>query len=68
MKKLTIFLLGTSLVIGTALAADQKTAPAKTSTPAAAPEKKPAKKHSRKHGKKAANVTTNAAPTKPAAK
>jgi hypothetical protein len=67
MNKLMTLALGASLAIGSALAADQKAAPAaKTENPAT--EKKPVKKHTRKHTKKAAATANAAAPAAPAKK
>ena len=68
MNKLTTMILGASMVIGSAFAADQKPAPAaaKSDTPATA--KKTVKKHS-KHTKKTAPAASAAAPAaKPATK
>jgi hypothetical protein len=69
MNKLTTMILGASMLIGSAFAADQKPAPAAAKSDTAATEKKTVKKHSRKHTKKAPATANAAAPAaKPATK
>ncbi len=61
MNKLTTLILGASMVIGSAFAADQKPAPATAKSDTATTAKKAVKKHS-KHAKKTAATTNAAAP------